>query len=128
MYCFRLLPGQREAIPAINVAERAEASRDAVDVQLLTFAPVKAAGLIQWLGVDPPAGVSDLPKTQSGRSEPVTVPANGTLGNLGRNAFRAPGITQLDLGVSKFVLLTERFSMLSGGRVQPDEPGSVRTS
>jgi hypothetical protein len=37
--------------------------------------------------------------------------ANGTFGNLGRNAFRAPGITQLDLGVSKLVLLTERFSI-----------------
>jgi hypothetical protein len=39
------------------------------------------------------------------------VPENGTFGNLGRNAFRAPGITQLDLGVSKFVALTERFSI-----------------
>ena len=39
------------------------------------------------------------------------VPANGTVGNLGRNAFRARGITQLDLAVSKFVSLTERFSI-----------------
>jgi hypothetical protein len=39
------------------------------------------------------------------------VPANGTFGNLGRNAFRARGITQLDLGVSKFVSLTERLSI-----------------
>jgi hypothetical protein len=39
------------------------------------------------------------------------VPVNGTFGNLGRNAFRAPRITQLDLAVSKFVLLTERFSI-----------------
>src|SRR5579863_417116 len=38
-------------------------------------------------------------------------PANGTFGNLGRNAFRGPGITQLDLGVSKFVSLTERFNI-----------------
>ncbi|HEV8043235.1 MAG TPA: carboxypeptidase regulatory-like domain-containing protein [Bryobacteraceae bacterium] len=38
-------------------------------------------------------------------------PANGTFGNLGRNAFRAPGITQLDLAVSKFVSLTERCSI-----------------
>ena len=39
------------------------------------------------------------------------VPAKGTFGNLGRNAFRAPGITQLDLAVSRFVSLTERFSI-----------------
>jgi hypothetical protein len=37
-------------------------------------------------------------------------PANGTFGNLGRNAFRARGIMQLDLGVSKFVQITERLS------------------
>jgi len=38
-------------------------------------------------------------------------PAKGTFGNLGRNAFRAPGISQLDLAASKFVPLTERFSI-----------------
>jgi len=35
-------------------------------------------------------------------------PASGTFGNLRRNAFRAPGIAQLDLGVSKFISITER--------------------
>jgi hypothetical protein len=30
---------------------------------------------------------------------------------MGRNAFRGPGVTQLDMGVSKFVLLTERLSI-----------------
>jgi hypothetical protein len=39
------------------------------------------------------------------------VPANGTFGNLGRNAFRAPRVAQLDLGVSKFVLVGERASI-----------------
>jgi hypothetical protein len=39
------------------------------------------------------------------------VPANGTFGNLGRNAFRARGITQVDLGVAKFVSITERLSV-----------------
>ena len=39
------------------------------------------------------------------------VPANRTFGNLGRNAFRAPGVAQLDLGVSKFVLIRERLSL-----------------
>ena len=38
------------------------------------------------------------------------VPANGTFGNLGRNAFRAPGIAQFDLGLSKFIPVTERMS------------------
>ena len=38
-------------------------------------------------------------------------PANGTFGNLGRNAFRAPRVAQLDLGVSKFVSVTERLSV-----------------
>ena len=40
-----------------------------------------------------------------------SVPAAGTFGNLGRNAFRAPGISQLDLGLSKFVTVTERVSI-----------------
>ena len=39
------------------------------------------------------------------------VPANGTFGNLGRNAFRARGIAQLDLGLSKFVPIKERLSI-----------------
>jgi hypothetical protein len=38
------------------------------------------------------------------------VPAAGTFGNLGRNPFRAPGISQLDLGLSKYVTVTERVS------------------
>ncbi len=33
------------------------------------------------------------------------------LGTWGRNAFRAPGITQLDIGLSKYVSITERFSL-----------------
>jgi hypothetical protein len=39
------------------------------------------------------------------------VPASGTFGNLGRNAFRARGITQIDLGVSKFVSIKERLNI-----------------
>ncbi len=41
----------------------------------------------------------------------IAVPANGTFGNLGRNAFRAPGISQLDLGLSKFITVTERVNI-----------------
>lgn len=37
-----------------------------------------------------------------------SAPAPGTFGDLGRNAFRAPGISQLDLGLAKDVSLTER--------------------
>jgi hypothetical protein len=38
-------------------------------------------------------------------------PANQTFGNLGHNAFRAPRVAQLDLGVSKFVFATERLNV-----------------
>lgn len=38
-------------------------------------------------------------------------PASQTFGNLGRDAFRAPGVMQLDLGLSKFVNITERMSI-----------------
>lgn len=40
-----------------------------------------------------------------------SAPASQTFGNLGRNAFRAPGISQLDLGLSKYIALTERLSI-----------------
>jgi hypothetical protein len=39
------------------------------------------------------------------------VPANQTFGNLGRNIFRAPGISQLDLGLSKFVNIKEMLNL-----------------
>jgi len=37
----------------------------------------------------------------------ITPPANAPFGNLGRNAFRAPGLEQWDLGVSKNFRITE---------------------
>ena len=37
----------------------------------------------------------------------TTPPANAPFGNLGRNAFRAPGLEQWDLGISKNFRLTE---------------------
>jgi hypothetical protein len=40
-----------------------------------------------------------------------SIPANGTFGNLGRNAFRARGIAQLDLGLSKFAPIREHLSI-----------------
>ncbi len=40
-----------------------------------------------------------------------SIPAPGTFGNLGRNVFRAPGISQIDIGLSKYIPLTERASL-----------------
>jgi hypothetical protein len=40
-----------------------------------------------------------------------SIPAAGTFGNLGRNAFRAPEIWQVDLGLSKYINLTERLNL-----------------
>jgi hypothetical protein len=40
-----------------------------------------------------------------------SVPAIGTFGDLGRNAFRAPRITQLDLGLSKDVPLSDHMNV-----------------
>lgn len=37
----------------------------------------------------------------------TTPPANAPFGNLGRNAFRAPGLEQWDLGISKNFRITE---------------------
>ncbi len=37
-----------------------------------------------------------------------STPASGTFGNLGRNDFRAPGISQLDLALAKEVAISER--------------------
>jgi hypothetical protein len=39
------------------------------------------------------------------------IPAAGTFGNLGRNAFRAPGISEVELGLSKDVSITERMGI-----------------
>jgi hypothetical protein len=40
-----------------------------------------------------------------------SAPASGTFGNLGRNAFRAPGIADLDLSLAKDVSFTERLKL-----------------
>jgi hypothetical protein len=62
------------------------------------------------------SGVSLIPgggPTPAGwiNADAFSTPASQTFGNLGRNAFRAPGISQLDVGLSKFVPLTERLSI-----------------
>jgi hypothetical protein len=40
-----------------------------------------------------------------------STPAPGTFGNLGRNAFRAPGISDVDFALAKNVSITERMQM-----------------
>jgi hypothetical protein len=73
-------------------------------------------GLFTISGEERPNYRPGVPLTPSGGSTPnnwinlaaFAVPANQTFGNLGRNAFRAPGISQLDLGLSKFISVTEK--------------------
>jgi len=73
-------------------------------------------GLFSISGEERPNYVYGVPLTPASGSTPngwiniaaFAVPANQTFGNLGRNDFRAPGISQLDLGLSKFVTVTER--------------------
>ncbi len=44
-------------------------------------------------------------------SQALTAPANGTWGNLGRNAVRAPGVWQIDPALNKRFALTERVGL-----------------
>jgi hypothetical protein len=70
-------------------------------------------------GEERPNYVAGVPLTPPGGSTPqewvnpsaLSIPAAGTFGNLGRNAFRAPGISQLDLALAKDVSLTERVKL-----------------
>ena len=76
-------------------------------------------GLFSIGGAERPNYVSGLSLTPAGGSTPTdwinaaafSTPASQTFGNLGRNAFRAPRISQLDLGLSKYVSITERMSV-----------------
>jgi hypothetical protein len=76
-------------------------------------------GLFSISGSERPNYVGGVSLTPVGGSTPAewiniaafAVPASQTFGNLGRNAFRAPRISQLDLGLSKLVSITERISL-----------------
>jgi len=67
-------------------------------------------------GAERPNYVYGVPFTPPNGSSPgewvnpaaFATPASGTFGNLGRNAFRAPGISAADLGLSKDILLSEK--------------------
>jgi hypothetical protein len=70
-------------------------------------------------GEERPNYLYGVPLTPSGGSTPnawinpaaFSVPASGTFGDLGRNAFRAPRISQLDLALAKDVPLGERMTL-----------------
>ena len=67
-------------------------------------------------GSERPDYVAGAPLTPPGGSSPqqwvnpaaFATPAAGKFGNLGRNAFRAPGISQLDLTLMKDIVIAER--------------------
>jgi hypothetical protein len=70
-------------------------------------------------GAERPNYIFGVPLTPPGGSNPnewvnpaaFSTPAPGTFGNLGRNAFRAPGISQLDLALAKDVSIAERVTL-----------------
>jgi hypothetical protein len=70
-------------------------------------------------GEERPNYVYGVPLTPPGGSTPVewinpaafSTPASGTFGNLGRNAFRARSISDVDLALAKDVSLAERVTV-----------------
>jgi hypothetical protein len=76
-------------------------------------------GLDALSGVERPNYVYGVPLTPPGGSTPqewinpaaFSTPASGTFGNLGRNIFRAPGISEVEIGLSKDVAVTERMNL-----------------
>lgn len=70
-------------------------------------------------GGERPNYVPDVPLTPPGGSTPLhwinpaafAKPADGTFGNLGRNAFRSRGISALDLSLAKDISFTERLTV-----------------
>jgi hypothetical protein len=76
-------------------------------------------GLFTISGAERPNYVPGVPLTPAGGSNPngwinaaaFAVPATQTFGNLGRNAFSAPAISQLDMGLSKFINIKEALNL-----------------
>jgi hypothetical protein len=70
-------------------------------------------------GEERPDYIYGVPLTPPGGSTPQQwvnpaaffIPASGTFGNLGRNAFRAPRISEVELALAKDVALTESLRM-----------------
>jgi hypothetical protein len=71
------------------------------------------------VGSQRPNYVAGVSLTPAGGSRPqdwiniaaFSTPANGTFGNLGRNAFRAPAIDDLDLSLAKDLSFVERVKL-----------------
>jgi len=63
---------------------------------------------VPGVSLTPPGG-----STPQGWVNPAafSMPAPGTFGDLGRNAFRAPGISDVDLALAKDISLTERMKV-----------------
>ena len=76
-------------------------------------------GLDAISGAERPNYVDGVPLTPAAGSTPrqwinpaaFSTPVSGTFGNLGHNAFRAPGISEVELGLSKDVHLAERLTI-----------------
>lgn len=70
-------------------------------------------------GEERPNYMYGVPLIPAGGSTPAewvnpaafSTPASGTFGNLGRNAFRAPAISQVDLALARDVTLSERMRL-----------------
>jgi hypothetical protein len=70
-------------------------------------------------GAERPDYIDGVPLTPPGGSTPqhwvnraaFAAPAPGTFGNLGRNAFRARGISELELAVAKDISVSERVNI-----------------
>jgi hypothetical protein len=60
------------------------------------------------VSITPPGGSTP---TQWINPAAFSIPAPGIFGNLGRNAVRAPGIWQVDLGLSKYISVTEHLNL-----------------
>jgi len=94
-------------------------------IQARSGLPVNIALAAPFLGIDQIR--PDLVPGQSIRPSNYSVPANqfnrnafttpATYGDLGRNAGRGPGFTQIDLGLSKTTRIGERLDMQLGSQV-----------
>src|ERR1035438_1771688 len=96
-------------------------------IQARSGLPVNIALAGPFLGIDQlrPNLVPGASIRPSGYSVPFNqfnfaafqAPGSGQYGDLGRNAGRGPGYTQIDLGLSKRAHITERWQVQLGGQM-----------
>ena len=85
----------------------------------ITRANAAVPGALAISGAERPDLVPGVSLTPPGGSTPAawvnpaafSNPANGTFGNLGRNAFRAPAISDVDLALEKNIAFVERVTL-----------------